>query len=124
MVMSLEKISRKSKGGNLPEDVRRWLADFSQAVRARDFAGGRALFAPEVVGFGTRTAKMTGLDSLVERQWQPIWNCTEGFTFDFNDVHASIEGDLAWAAAAWESWGIAADGRKFQRLGRATYVLE
>jgi ketosteroid isomerase-like protein len=123
MVMPLETISRKLKGGNLPEEVRQWLEDFAGAVRARDFGRGRTLFAPDVVGFGTRTAKMTGLDSLVEEQWRRIWNCTEGFTFDLEDVQATIDGDLAWAAVAWESRGIAVDGKKFQRLGRATYVL-
>jgi ketosteroid isomerase-like protein len=123
MVMPVETTSRRVRGGSFPAEIRYWLEAFAAAVRERNLAKGRTLFAPDVVGFGTRTAKMTGLDSLVENQWQPIWNSTEGFTFDLKDAHGEIDGDVAWAAAGWESWGVGADGKRYRRLGRATYVL-
>jgi ketosteroid isomerase-like protein len=124
MVMPIQQIATKSKHAKDLEEVHQWLADFAQAVRARDIEKGRSLFAPDVVGFGTRTAFMAGLDALVEQQWRPIWNSTHGFCFQLDDVQAAIEGNLAWAAAPWTSWGIANDGKNFQRRGRATYVLQ
>jgi len=33
--------------------LRAWLAEWQARVRAVDYAGGRALCAPEVFGFGT-----------------------------------------------------------------------
>ena len=124
MVMPIQRISPNSQHARGLEEVHQWLVEFAQAVRARDVEKGRSLFAPDVVGFGTRTAHMAGLDALVEQQWKPIWNSTHGFSFQFDDVHAAIDGDIAWAAAPWTSWGIANDGKNFQRLGRATYVLQ
>jgi len=107
-----------------PEIIREWLSAFAQAVRSRDLNAGRALFAPDVVSFGTFASAMVGLDELAERQWSYIWNRTCGFTFDFKALHATIEGDFAWAAVPWQSQGLAGDGGTFLRTGRATYILQ
>jgi ketosteroid isomerase-like protein len=104
--------------------IRDWLSAFAEAVRSRDLDAGRALFAPDVVAFGTFASAMIGLDELAERQWAYIWNRTRGFTFDFSELHASTEGDFAWAAVPWQSHGIAGDGSTFLRTGRATYILQ
>lgn len=36
-----------------PIPMRTWLEEFAAAVRERDYERGRAMFAPEAVGFGT-----------------------------------------------------------------------
>ncbi len=62
-------------------EVRRWLEEFSAAVRAKDYARGRELFVEEVVAFGTRATMVLDLDSLTREQWRPIWAQHAGFNF-------------------------------------------
>ncbi len=104
-------------------DLKRWLSEFADAVREKDFAHGRELFDDNVVAFGTFAESIRGLDELVERQWAVIWKNTDGFRFDLDDFTGEISGSVAWAAARWHSTGIHKDGRTFPRSGRATFVL-
>jgi ketosteroid isomerase-like protein len=103
--------------------IRQWLEDFSAAVRAVDYERGMAMFAPEVVGFGTYASMLVGLEKLVAGQWRNIWGVTRGFTFRLDDLHCGVEGDLAWAAVPWDSQGRRADGEWYDRPGRATLIL-
>jgi ketosteroid isomerase-like protein len=103
--------------------VRQWLEDFAAAVRAVDYETGRTMFAPEVVGFGTVGVMLRGLDTLVESQWQHVWGVTSGFHFHMNQLSCSGDGDVAWAAVPWTSWGRTSDGQSFVRHGRGTYIL-
>jgi ketosteroid isomerase-like protein len=103
--------------------VRRWLEDFSAAVRAVDYDRGRTMFAPEVVGFGTYASMLVGLDRLVAGQWQHIWGVTRGFTFRLDEAHGGVSGGLAWVAVPWDSQGRNAAGAWYDRPGRATFVL-
>jgi ketosteroid isomerase-like protein len=99
-----------------------WLDRFAAAVRAVDPAAGRALFAPDVVAFGTVGAMMVGREELVEHQWLKVWGVTTCFRYDLARAHCGAAGDLAWAAAPWESRGVR-DGTPFDRRGRASFVL-
>ena len=103
--------------------VRRWLEDFSAAVRAVDYERGMTMFAPEVVGFGTYASMLVGLDRLVAGQWKNIWGVTRGFTFRLDELHGGVNGDLAWVAVPWDSQGRDAAGNWYDRPGRATFVL-
>jgi ketosteroid isomerase-like protein len=38
-------------------------------------------------------------------------------------IEIQVEGDLAWVAVPWTSQGRTRDGQRFDRHGRATYVL-
>lgn len=105
-------------------EIRRWLEDFSAAVRAVDYERGRAMFAPDVVGFGTYAGMLTGLDRLVAGQWRNIWGVTRGFTFRLDEMHCGVSGDQAWVAVPWDSQGQTAEGTWFDRPGRATIILE
>lgn len=114
-----------------PEGVRvaalAWLDAFAATVRARDFARGRTMFADDVVGFGSVTGSMVGLDDLVARQWRQVWPVTRGFDFDRQTLHVDgdADGRLVWVAAQWSSVGRdATTGREFERHGRVTIVLE
>jgi ketosteroid isomerase-like protein len=104
-------------------EIRQWLESFSKAVREKAYARGKALFAPEVFAFGTRTAVLDGLDQLAAEQWNPIWNGTRGFTLRMDELHCGIDGDTAWAAVPWHSQGCSASNIWFDREGRATYIL-
>ncbi len=105
--------------------VRGWLEGFAACVRGRDVECGRAMFAEDCVSFGTRGERLDGLDDLVARQWAPIWSTTEGFCFlvEGCSVASSQDGSMVAVAALWESAGIADDGARFERRGRASIIL-
>ena len=91
--------------------------------RARvDYAAGRALFADEVVSFGTVGAMLIGREELVQEQWSKIWGVTSGFCYELERARCGVGGELGWAAAPWASQGMR-DGRPFDRRGRASFVL-
>jgi ketosteroid isomerase-like protein len=116
--------SSNSKPDPSKADVIAWLEAFASAVRAGDFATGATLFAPDVVAFGTVGVMMHGLDELMAGQWKHIWTSTTGFHFDLDKAVIEVHGDVAWAAAPWASVGYRADGTRFDRVGRATFVLQ
>ena len=104
-------------------EIRRWLEEFSAAVRAVDYDRGATMFAPEVIGFGTFAGMLVGRDNLIAGQWKNIWGVTRGFTFRLDDLHGGVDGDLAWVAVPWDSQGRRASGERYDRPGRATFVL-
>jgi ketosteroid isomerase-like protein len=107
-------------------EIHAWLAAFARCVREQDFAGARALFAPEVRAFGTVAHAVSGIDELLERQWRPVWTATHAFDFDPDAaarvVSLSPDGELAWVASRWSSMGGSPSGDG-ARHGRATLVL-
>src|SRR5499427_9739924 len=69
-----------------------WLRTFEAAVRARDFAGGRELFATDAMAFGTWARAVAGLDNIVREQWQNVWPRIRGFHFE-SDTSVRASGD-------------------------------
>ncbi|MGH9138094.1 MAG: YybH family protein [Acidimicrobiales bacterium] len=105
--------------------VRDWMAAWGREVAAADLDAGRARFAADVIGFGTRARVARGLDSLFTEQWSQVWPAIEDFAFRLAelDVLASPDGRLAVAVCEWDSTGVDSAGSRFPRPGRATVVL-
>lgn len=103
--------------------ARAWLTEMQSYVRAVDFQGARRIFRPDVVGFGTFSGVLDGLDHLVAGQWSNVWGTIRDFTFRLDEVRAGRDGALAWAACPWDSRGVRADGTTFDRPGRMTVIL-
>jgi ketosteroid isomerase-like protein len=103
--------------------LRRWFEELQACVRDVDFAAGRALFADDVVAFGTRADVVTGLDALVASQWRPTWPNITDFAFRVDQLHTGHAGDLAWGVIPWTSTGYHPDGSPFERPGRATLIF-
>jgi ketosteroid isomerase-like protein len=102
-----------------------WLAEMQACVGAVDFARCRAIFAEEVVGFGTRARVAIGLDALERDQWRHIWGKIRNFTFLTDEMHCSCAGEEGvWLACPWTSQVPAAGGQWGHRPGRITAVLE
>ena len=103
--------------------LEQWLRAFEAAVRARDFAAGRTMFADDAVAFGTWARAVAGLDNIEREQWQNVWPRIRGFHFE-PDTHMHAAGDSAWIAGSWSTEVTGPDGRPFERPGRGTFVLE
>jgi ketosteroid isomerase-like protein len=106
-----------------PATPEAWLRTFEATVRARDFAGGRTMFADDAVAFGTWARAVSGLDNIVREQWQNVWPRIQNFRFD-PDARVRTSGDSAWIAAGWQTEATGPDGLPFTRPGRGTFVLE
>ena len=106
-----------------PKTPEEWLRTFEAAVRARDFAGGRSMFADDAVAFGTWARAVAGLDNIVREQWQNVWPRIREFRFD-DGARVRASGDSAWIAAEWSTQATGPDGQTFTRPGRGTFVLE
>jgi ketosteroid isomerase-like protein len=102
-----------------------WLEAFAEQVRRVDFAGARRLFAPSLRGFGTRAFSAESRDAVEREQWAYVWPSTRGFHFELDalSVWLSPDGRHASLALPWRSTGLAPDGARFERRGRATLVL-
>jgi len=105
--------------------VRDWLRDWGAEVAAVDLAAARLRFAPDLSAFGTRADVVIGRDQVEREQWLPTWPAIEDFGFLVDDAQVvlSVDGLMAVVATAWTSTGIAEDGTRFARPGRATIVL-
>lgn len=102
-----------------------WLAEMEACVRDVDFERCRAIFAPDVIGFGTRAAAAIGLDALERDQWRHIWGRIRNFTFVIDELHCRLYGDAGlWLACPWTSEGHTVDGELRPRPGRITAILE
>ena len=102
-----------------------WLAEWGECIASLDFARARALFDPEVVGFGTFSDLLVGIDDLESRQWRAVWPAIADFRFDVAGVWTEVSPDrrLGHLAAGWTSTGAHEDGTPFPRPGRCTVTL-
>ena len=102
-----------------------WLATWGECIAALEFARARTLFAPDVVGFGTYSDLLVGLDDLEARQWRVVWPAITDFRFDLGGIWTDVSGDRksGFLAAAWTSTGRDEEGRPFARPGRCTVTL-
>lgn len=103
--------------------VHAWLAELEACVRAEAYGRCRAIFADDVVAFGTRGARLVGLDALERDQWRRVWGTIRNFTFLTDDLAWGAAGGLIWLACPWTSEGIGPDGRTYNRPGRMTAIL-
>jgi ketosteroid isomerase-like protein len=110
--------------GDTLAPLRSWLTDWAARVRAVDFAGGRALCAPELIAFGTRAEVVTGIDRVYDQQWRHVWPIIRDFTVRVDEARGGVTGDTGWVAAPWDSRGVRPDGSTYSRPGRLTVVLE
>jgi ketosteroid isomerase-like protein len=104
--------------------VREWFARLSRYCAGVDYASTRAIFAGDVVSFGTKAEVVTGLDRLEAEQWRGIWANISDFKIDLASIWSGGEAGLAWGVALWTSTGYDEQGGPFERPGRATIVLE
>ncbi|MEZ5219571.1 MAG: nuclear transport factor 2 family protein [Ilumatobacteraceae bacterium] len=102
-----------------------WLADWGAEVLAVRLDEAKARFDADVSAFGTYSDVLHGLDELHARQWSRVWPTIEDFAFDLaaTEVLVSPDGVQAVLVAPWTSTGIAEDGSRFDRPGRATIVV-
>lgn len=109
----------------LRTELSAWLDEWASYVRARDYTAARALFHPDVIGFGTRMHVVEGLDLLERDQWRNVWGTIDGFRFLTDEMRCGSDADevLAWAIVPWSSTGFHDDGTPFDRPGRATILF-
>ena len=105
--------------------ARAWLAEMEACVRTIDFARCRAIFAGDVVGFGSKAALVVGLNALEHDQWRHVWPAIRRFTFLLDQMHCGSGGDkLIWIACPWSSELKSVEDAWIARPGRMTAVLE
>ena len=107
------------------DSIAGWLAEWGACIASLDFARAKKLFAPEVVGFGTWSDLLVGLDDLEARQWRVVWPFISDFRFDLDGLWTDVSPDrrLGQLAAGWASTGVHEDGTPFDRPGRCTVTL-
>jgi ketosteroid isomerase-like protein len=107
------------------QSVRDWIDAWGAEVAAVDLAAGRRRFADDVSAFGTHADVVVGRDALEAAQWSRIWPAIEDFAFLTDQLQAIVSPDRLQAVAVvgWTSRGVAQDGSRFDRPGRATVVL-
>ena len=110
----------------IEHEVAEWVAGWRAEVAAADIRAGRRRFADDLIAFGTHADIVEGRDAVEAEQWAQVWPAIEDFAFDLDRLRvlASPDGLMAVAIVPWASTGIAADGTRFDRPGRATIVLE
>jgi ketosteroid isomerase-like protein len=103
-----------------------WVAAWGSEVAAADIAAGRLRFSPDLLAFGTHADIVAGRDEVEAQQWAQVWPAIDDFWFDVEAMRTIVSADRLTAVAivGWGSVGVAEDGTRFDRPGRATIVLQ
>ena len=114
-----------TEGQEARDSVRAWLRGWSDEVASADIAAARWRFDAGLSAFGTHADVVIGRDLVEAQQWLAVWPAIEDFAFLVDDaqIELSPDGLMAVLATPWTSTGIAEDGTRFPRPGRATIVL-
>jgi catechol 2,3-dioxygenase-like lactoylglutathione lyase family enzyme/ketosteroid isomerase-like protein len=123
---NLVEVSRYAKPAAQGDEIaplREWLSAFAARVRAVDYAGGKAMCAPDMLAFGTYAGMVERIEDVMDAQWYKIWPTIKSFSIRTDEARGGISGDTAWVAAPWDSLGTNADGTTYDRPGRLTMVF-
>ncbi len=105
------------------EAAEQWFAGLEKCCSTVDYDSAEAIFADDVVSFGTKTQIVSGLETLRKNQWEGIWGNIADFKIVSESVQGFGEGDIAWGVATWTSTGFDESHQPFDRPGRATVTL-
>ena len=105
--------------------IKAWFDIWGKFVSQVDFDAARKMFEEEIVGFGTWTDTIEGLDNLIEKQWKSVWPTIKDFRFLTETLRIQVSPDRLFAIAAvvWESTGFHENHEAYIRPGRATVSL-
>lgn len=106
------------------EATQQWFHLLGRYCAAVDYDSNEAIFAEDVVSFGTKAAIVSGREHLRKNQWEGIWGNIRDFKIDTDNIHAGGGAAHAWGVAPWSSTGFHKEGTPFVRPGRATVILE
>jgi ketosteroid isomerase-like protein len=104
--------------------IRHWFERLARHVGAVDFAGARPLFAEDLIAFGTVAEFVTGRAAVEQAQWRSVWPHIDGFRWR-PDIRALVAADRLSAVgmAVFDSTGYGADGKPYDRPGRASVAF-
>jgi catechol 2,3-dioxygenase-like lactoylglutathione lyase family enzyme/ketosteroid isomerase-like protein len=122
-LVEVSRYATAAAGGDEIAPLREWLSAFAARVRAVDFAGGKAMCAPDMLAFGTYAGMVERIEDVMSAQWYKIWPTIKNFSIRTDEARGGIVGDTAWVAAPWDSLGTNADGTTYARPGRLTMVF-
>jgi ketosteroid isomerase-like protein len=102
-----------------------WLARWGELVADVNFKAVRLMFAEDAIAFGSKVEMMTSQAQLEAEQWRAVWPSIEDYRYDLSTLQMVMSPDrlMTMAAVMFRSTGLHADGKKFQRNGRATVAL-
>jgi ketosteroid isomerase-like protein len=102
-----------------------WIGHWGDLVADVNFKASRPLFAEDAVAFGSKVEMMTSQAQLEAEQWRAIWPTVEDYRYDLSTLELVTSPDrlMAMGAVIFRSTGLHADGKKFERNGRATVTL-
>jgi ketosteroid isomerase-like protein len=102
-----------------------WLARWGAFVADVNFKAVRTMFADDAVAFGSKVEMMTSQAQLEAEQWRAVWPSIEDYRYDLDTLEVAMSPDrlMAMGAVIFRSTGLHADGRTFERNGRATVTL-
>ena len=102
-----------------------WLARWGDLVAEVNFKAVRPMFAEDAIAFGSRVEMMTSQTQLEAEQWRMVWPSIEDYRYDLATLEVVMSPDrlMAMGAVIFRSTGLHADGKKFERNGRATITL-
>ena len=105
--------------------VAEWYDRWSGFVADVNFEPVRAMFAEDVIAFGSKVEVVTSQAQLEAEQWRSVWPSIEDYRFDTSMLEVIMSPDrlMAMGALIFRSTGLHADGKKFERNGRATVAL-
>ena len=110
-----------------PDDlagVAAWFGSLAHHVQQVDFTGARAIFADDMIAFGTVSDFMVGQKEAERQQWRSVWFHIDNFHFR-PDIRAIVSPDRLQAVGLgiFDSTGYHPDGVSYDRPGRASVVL-
>ena len=102
-----------------------WIGHWGDLVAEVNFKASRPRFADDAVAVGSKVAMMTSQAALEREQWRAIWPTIEDSRYDLSTLEVVMSPDrlMAMGAVIFRSTGLHADGRRFERNGRATVTL-
>jgi ketosteroid isomerase-like protein len=105
--------------------VRAWFDALSGHCRAIDYESARAIFAEDMIAFGTFTDFMIGRDLAEQKQWRNVWGTIRNFRYELDKIEAIVSADRLTAVGmgTWQSDGYHPNGDRFDRPGRTTVTL-
>ena len=120
MAIDSQIITNPDANGAIAE----WFEKLGKYCASVDYESARAIFAEDVLSFGTRADIVSGLAPLQLNQWEGIWPNIQDFKINLETIHSGGDQHHAWGLATWTSTGFLEDGSSFERPGRATVILE